>query len=104
MLVSFRPSVPNVNTPSVNRKNPDKTSFQSANSQKLVGNLSDVIGLHSSNNFEVRQLLYAIAKNNVIIDPQGLLVATTRINELRLAGKHDAAEMLQINLKKLSQR
>ena len=28
MLVSFRPSVPNVNTPSVNRKNPDKISFQ----------------------------------------------------------------------------
>ena len=47
MLVSFRPSVPNVNTPSVNRKNPDRTSFQQlltpAEIKKITNSSGDAI-------------------------------------------------------------
>ena len=89
MLVGFNPSL---STPSVNRKNPDRTSFQNT---QLTGTLSSVILNSSSDISQVRKLLVAIQKNKVIIDKDALITVAARINELENTGHNHAAGALR---------
>ena len=86
MLVSFNPSL---SIPNVNRKNPDRTSFQGAS-----GLLYDIVEQYSKDDHAAALLKTAVVRGKVIMDAAGRKLTQTIIINSRNKGKHCIATIL----------
>ena len=91
MLVSFNPSL---GIPNVNRKNPDRTSFQGAS-----GLLSDIVKQYSKDDHAATILKTAVVRGKVKMDDAGRKMTQEIITDSTNKGKHFVAIILADMLK-----